>query len=101
MIIQFYQIPCVSVGGEFPGSHRKLRTPSEFGSFILGGGGGGGGGGGEGWIYPILLHPNTQNLLLLLFYTTTGINFGRCPIYELTTNSPRMVNNSTMHPHPT
>ena len=49
-------------------------------------------------IYPILLHPNTRNLLLLLFYTTASLDFGRCPISELTTHSPRMVNNSTMHP---
>ena len=61
----------------------------KFRSFTLGG------------ICPILLHPNTRDLLLLLFYTTVSLDFGRCPIFELTTHSPRMVNNSTMHPHPT
>ena len=50
---------------------------------------------------PILLHPNTCDLLLLLCYTTVSLDFGRCPISELTTHSPRMVNNSTMHPHQT
>ena len=25
----FYQVPCVFVGSEFPGSHRRLRTPSD------------------------------------------------------------------------
>ena len=62
---------------------------------------GGGGGGGGGGICPTLLHPNTRDLFLLLFYTTVSLDFGRCPISELTTYSPRMVNNSTMHPHPT
>ena len=54
-----------------------------------------------GGIYPILLHPNTRNLLLLLFYKTVSLDFGRCPIFELTIHSPRMVNNSTMHPYST
>ena len=49
------------------------------------------GGGRE--IYPILFHPNTCDLLLLLFYTTVSLDFGRYPISELTTHSPRMVNN--------
>ena len=52
-------------------------------------------------ICPILFHPNTRDLLLLLFYTTVSLDFRRCPIFELTTHSPRMVNNNTMHPHPT
>ena len=62
-------------------------TRIKFGSFTLGG------------IYPILLHPNTRNLLLLLSYTTMSLDFGRCPISELTTHSPTMMNNSTMHPY--
>ena len=44
-------------------------------------------------ICPILLHPNTHDLVLLLFYTTVSLDFRRCPISELTTHSPRMVNN--------
>ena len=54
-----------------------------------------------GGICPILLHPNIRDLLLLLFYPTVSLDFGHCPISELTKHSPRMVNNSTMHPHPT
>ena len=53
----------------------------------------GGGGGGEGGICPIFLQPNRRDLVLLLFYTTVSLDFGRCPIFELTTHSPRMVNN--------
>ena len=49
--------------------------------------------GGEGGICPILLHPNTRDLVLLLFYTIVSLDFGRCPISELTTHSLRMVNN--------
>ena len=52
-----------------------------------------------GGICPILLHPNTRDLLLLSFYTIVSLDFGRCPISELTTHSPRMVNKGTMHPH--
>ena len=74
-----------------------MSKPYKFGSFTLGGGGGGGGGG----IYPILLHPNTCDIYLLLFYTTVSLDFGCGPISELTTHSPTMVNNSTMHPHRT
>ena len=47
----------------------------------------------KGGICPILLHPNTRDLVLLLFYTSVSLNFGRCPISELTTHSPKMVNN--------
>ena len=46
-----------------------------------------------GGICLILLHPNTRDLVLLLFYTTVSLDFGRCFISELTTHSPRMVNN--------
>ena len=60
---------------------RISLTENNFGSFSLGG------------IFPIFLHPNTRNLVLLLFYTTMSLDFGRCPISELTTHSPRMVNN--------
>ena len=38
----------------------------------------------KGGICPILLHPNTRDLYLLLFYTTVSLDFGRCPISELT-----------------
>ena len=75
-----------------------MSKPYKFGSFTHGGGGGGGGGGGSA---PILLHPNTRDLVLLLFYTTVSLDFGRCPISELTTHSPRVVNSSSMQPPPT
>ena len=55
----------------------------------------------RGGVCHILLHPNTRDLLLLLFYPTVSLDFGRCPISELTMHSPRMLNNTTMHPHPT
>ena len=42
---------------------------------------------------PILLHSNTRDLLFLLFYTTVSLDFGRCPISELITHSPKIVNN--------
>ena len=51
-----------------------------------------------GGICPILLHPNTCDLLLLLFYTTVSLDFGRYPISELTTHSPRMGNDQ-YHAH--
>ena len=56
---------------------------------------------GGGGVCPILLHLNTRSLPLLLFYTIVSLDFGRCPIFELSTHSSRIVNNSTMHPHPT
>ena len=56
------------------------------------------GGGGSA---PSYFTQNIHDLFLLLFYTTVSFDFGRCPISELSTHSPRMVNNSTMHPHPT
>ena len=40
-----------------------------------------------------MLHPNTRDLLLLWLNTTASLDFGRCLISELTTHSPRMVNN--------
>ena len=52
----------------------------------------------RGGICPILLHLNTLDLVLLLFYTTVSLSFGRCPISKLTTHSPRMVNNQ-YHAH--
>ena len=48
-----------------------------------------------------MLCSNTRDLYLLFFYTTVSLDFGRGPISELTTHSPRMVNNNIMHPHPT
>ena len=100
IFIQFYQIPCLYLGCGFSGSHRRLRKSSntcfitgyiyliknKIWVFHLGGGGGGG-------ICPILLHPNTRDLVLLLSYTTASLDFERCPISVLTTHSPRMVNN--------
>ena len=63
-------------------------TKNKIWVFHLGGGGGGG-----GEVCPILLHLNTCDLVLLLFYTTVSLDFGRCPIFELTTHSLRIVNN--------
>ena len=48
---------------------------------------------GEGGSTPSCFTPNTPDLVLLLFNTTVSLNFGRCPISELTTYSPRMVIN--------
>ena len=47
---------------------------------------------------PDLGRHNTHDLVLLLFYTIVSLDFGRCPISELTTHSPRMVN-SQHHAH--
>ena len=58
-----------------------VRSRIKFESFTLGG------------ICSILLHLNTRDLVLLLFYTTVSLDFGCCLISELTTHSPRMVNN--------
>ena len=55
----------------------------------------------RGQSVPTYSTQNTLDLLSLLFYTTVSLDFGHCPISELTTHSLRMVNNSTMHPHPT
>ena len=106
MFIQFYQIPCVSVGGEFPGSHlgfARLLTLSrtyiaghicliENKIWVFHPRGGGGGGGVD---LPHLASPKhtkfiiiilcIRDLYLLLFYTTVSLNFGHCPISELTT----------------
>ena len=42
---------------------------------------------------PSCFTQNTRDLILLLFYTTVSLDFGRCPISELTTHSLRIVNN--------
>ena len=42
---------------------------------------------------PSCFTPNTRDLVLLLFYTIVSLDFGCCPISELTTHSPSMVNN--------
>ena len=51
----------------------------------------------RGLVVPFLLCPTH----IIYIYTTVSLDFGRCPISELTTHSPRMENNSTMNPHPT
>ena len=84
----FARLPTVS--RTFIAGYIRL-TKNKIWVFHPGGGGGGG-------IYPILLHPHTRDLVLLLFYTTVSLDFGRCPISELTTHSPRMVNNQ-YHAH--
>ena len=76
-------------GGRGHVHRRFMSKPYKFGYFTLGG------------IYPILLHPNTRDLYLLLFYTTVSLDFGCGPIFKLITHSPRMVNNRTMYPHST
>ena len=48
---------------------------------------------------PILLYPNTPNLLLL-FYAPVSLNLDIIPISKLTTHSPRMVNNQYHAPTP-
>ena len=47
---------------------------------------------------PHFATPNTRDFSLLLFHTTVSLDFGRCPISELTTHSPRMVNDQ-YHAH--
>ena len=61
--------------------HRRLRL-NQSGFFTQGG------------IYPFLLCP-THVFFMLCNHET---HFGRCPIIELTTNSPRMMNDHT-HAH--
>ena len=59
----------------------------KFGSFTLG---------------PHLPHlptPNIRDLLLLLFYPTVSLDFGRCLISELTIHSSRMVNQPSLCTH--
>ena len=54
----------------------------------------------RGGICPILRHPNTRDVPLLLFYTTVSLNFGRRHISEHTTHSSRMVKNQYHAPTP-
>ena len=46
---------------------------------------------------------STQHTLIIIsLYVLNNVSFiGRRPKYELITHSPRMVNNHTVHPHPT
>ena len=74
----------------FLGSHRRMsRTFSTFlRSFTLGGGGGGD--------LPHLALANTCIYIYIYIfscYATESLDFGHCPIFELTTRSLRMVNN--------
>ena len=66
-----------------------IMSNLNTGSFTLGGGGGGGGG-----IYPNLLCP-THVFFMLCNHET---HFGCCSIIELTTHSPRMMNDHN-HAH--
>ena len=104
---EFYQIPvCLFVGYVFFGfSLQERRTPSQhfYGlppTVIMSN---------CMWIWvfhpggrgdlPHLATSNTRDLLLLLFYTTVTIDFGRCPISELIAHSPRMVNQPSLCTH--
>ena len=79
----FYQVPCVFVGNEFPGSHYRLRTPSNtFKNFHC-------------WIHmsnqeyrvfhlrgylSLLVIPNTRIFHFLFLLCDYETYFGRCPI---------------------
>ena len=79
----FYQVPCVFMGSEFPGSHRRLRMPSDtFMNFHC-------------WIHmsnqeyqvfhsrgylSLLAVPNTRIFHFLFLLCDCETHFGRCPI---------------------
>ena len=79
----FYQVPCVFGGSEFPGSHRRLRTPSDtFANF-------------HRWIHmsnqeyrvfhprgylSLLSIPNTRIFHFLFLLCDRETHFGHCPI---------------------
>ena len=50
-----------------------------------------------GWDLPHLSPPN-KHIFPFSCYATVSLNFGRCPIFELTTHSPRTVNDHN-HAH--
>ena len=116
----FYQVPCVFVGSEFLGSHRRLRMPSNtFANF-------------RRWIYmfnqeyrvfhlrgylSLLAIPNTCIFHFLFLSCNRETHFGLCPIlpsppsntkhsvdlyHVLTTchRTPNIVSIFTMHSHP-
>ena len=79
----FYQVPCVFMGSEFPGSHRRLRTPFKTFAYF------------HYWIhmsnqeyqvfYPmgylsLLAIPNTHIFHFLFLLCNRETHFGRCPI---------------------
>ena len=79
----FYQVPCVFLGSEFMGSHRRLRMPSDtFVNF-------------HRWIHmsnqeyhvfhpreylSLLVVPNTRIFYFLFLLCDRETHFGRCPI---------------------
>ena len=79
----FYQVSCVFVGRQFPGSHRRLHTPSDtFANF-------------HRWIHmsnqeyrvfhprgylTIFAIPNTNIFHFLFLLCDRETHFGRCPI---------------------
>ena len=70
------------------GYHHGSSTP-EFQDFHL-----------RGLTAPFLLHPTHINYFSI--YDLNHESFiRRCSTHELITHSPRMVNNHTVHPHPT
>ena len=100
----FYQVPCVFVHSEFPGFHRRLRTPFDtFMNF-------------HRWIHmsnkeyrvfhprgclSLLAMPNTRIFYFLFLLCDREAHFGRCPILpSLPSNTKLSVDLLTMHSHP-
>ena len=99
----FYQVPCVFVGSEFPGSQSRLCMPSNtFANFIAGcicltkntrfftrwG------------IYPFLLYPTHVFFISFFFYATVRLILDIVPFYQAHHRTPNTVSISTMHSHP-
>ena len=100
----FYQVPCVFVGSEFPGSHRRLRTPSyTFENF-------------HRWIHmsnqeyhifhprgylSLLTIPDTRIFHFIFILCNRENHFGHCPILPSSpSNTKHNVDLPTMHSHP-
>ena len=116
----FYQVPCVFMGSEFLGSHRRLRTPSDtFTNFYR-------------WIHmsnqeyrvfhpmgylSFIAIPNTLIFHFLFLLCNRVTHFGHCPIlpsppsntkhgvdlsctHDIPSNTKHCVCLLTMHSHP-
>ena len=103
ILICFYQLPCVFVGNEFLGSHRRLHTPfdtftnfhcwkhmsnQEYRVFHPRGG-----------IYPFLLYPTHVFFISFFFYVTAKLILDVVPFYQAHHRTPNTVSISTMHSH--